>query len=128
MKIVVNVHVAGMAHALPTVLRDDLPLRTRFYDAGPGRTPAVLAGIISEAAARNQLIVDCQELPAQDLVSLLEGALQTRILFGVVKPATDREIKERARRGTDVFLGAFGKTGKARAVMMSQEVARGRRP
>ncbi|APA89307.2 TetR/AcrR family transcriptional regulator [Paraburkholderia sprentiae WSM5005] len=112
LKIIVNVYVAGMAHTLPTVLRDDLPLRTRFYDAGPGRTVAVLAGIISEAAARNELIVDSPELAAQDLLSLWAGDLQTRMAFGVVKPATDREIKKRARRGTDVFLRAFAKTGK----------------
>ncbi|MDH6152341.1 MULTISPECIES: TetR/AcrR family transcriptional regulator [Paraburkholderia] len=111
LKTIVNVHVAGMAHALPTG-RQDLPLRTRFYDAGPGRTVAVLAGIISEAAARNELIVDSPELAAHDLVSLWAGDLQARILFGVVKRATDREIKERTRRGTDVFLRAFGKPGK----------------
>ncbi|RKT22126.1 TetR family transcriptional regulator [Paraburkholderia sp. RAU2J] len=110
--IIVNVHVAGMAHTLPTVLRDDLPLRTRFYDAGPGRTRTVLAGIISEAAARNELIVDSPELAAQDLLSLWAGDLQMRIAFGVVKPATDREIRKRTRRGTDVFLRAFGKPGK----------------
>ncbi|MGF6606972.1 TetR/AcrR family transcriptional repressor of mexJK operon [Paraburkholderia sp. WSM4175] len=112
LKIIVNDHVSGMAHALPTVLRDDLPLRTRVYDAGPGRTVAVLAGIISAAEAGNELIVDSPELAAQDLVSLWAGDLQARMAFGVVKPASDREIKERARRGTDVFLRAFGKTGK----------------
>ncbi|CAB3810533.1 TetR/AcrR family transcriptional regulator [Paraburkholderia fynbosensis] len=112
LRIIVNIHVAGMAHALPTVLHDDLSLKTRFYNAGPGRTRTVLAGIISEAAARDELIVDSSELAAQDLMSLWAGDLQARIAFGVVKPATDREIKKRARRGTDVFLRAFGKTGK----------------
>ncbi|RKT22137.1 TetR family transcriptional regulator [Paraburkholderia sp. RAU2J] len=74
LKIIVNVHVAGVAHALPTVLHDDLLLRTRFYDAGPGRTRTVLAGIISEAAARDELIVDSPELAAQDLMSLGRGS------------------------------------------------------
>ncbi|WP_051377593.1 TetR/AcrR family transcriptional regulator [Paraburkholderia dilworthii] len=111
LKIIVNVHVAGMAHALPTG-HQDLPLRTRFYDAGPGRTVAVLAGIISDAAARNELIVDSPELAAHDLVSLWAGDLHARILFGVVRRATDREIKERTLRGTDIFLRAFGKTRK----------------
>lgn len=110
--IIVNVHVAGVALTLPTVLRDDLALRKRFYNAGPGRTLAALAGIISEAAARNELRVDSAALAAQDLVSLWEGGMPARTAFGIMEPPTDEEIEQRARHGTDVFLRAYGNPRK----------------
>ncbi|MBB5448325.1 MULTISPECIES: TetR/AcrR family transcriptional regulator [unclassified Paraburkholderia] len=110
-----------MLRVLPPASSENLPLRERLSAIGAAFLKIIVndhvsgmahAGIISAAEAGNELIVDSPELAAQDLVSLWAGDLQARMAFGVVKPASDREIKERARRGTDVFLRAFGKTGK----------------
>jgi len=110
--VIIGVHVAGMARSLPAASREDRALRARFYDAGPGRTAAALTEIVRQAAERNELIVDCPKLAAEDLVSLWEGGLPARIIFGLVEPASQAEIEKRARRGTEVFLRAYANPSK----------------
>jgi TetR/AcrR family transcriptional regulator, mexJK operon transcriptional repressor len=114
--VIINLHVAGMAHSLPAVWREDQALRTRFYNAGPGRTAAALTEIIRAAAERNELIVDSPKLAAEDLVSLWEGGLPARIVFGLVEPSSPQEIEKRARRGTDVFLRAYANPRKRKSL------------
>ena len=109
--VIINLHAGGMVHSLP-MLSVSHALRSRLYNAGPGRTLAVLAAILKEAVERNELIVDSPAEAAQDLVSLWEGGLTARIVFGVVEPATAEEIAQRAQRGTDVFLRAYGNPRK----------------
>jgi len=113
--VLVNLHSAGIQHSLP-MLSVNHALRNRLYDAGPGRSLAVLAGIVKEAAERHELIVDSPEAAAQDLLSLWEGPLTARIVFGVVEPATAEEIAQRAQRGTDVFLRAYGNPRKRKSL------------
>lgn len=108
--VIVNVHVTGIAHTLQTVLRDNLSLGKRFYNAGPGRTRAALAVIIGDAAARNELRVDSPELAAQDLISLWEGGIPARTAFGIMAQPTRDEIAQQAQRGTEVFLRAYATT------------------
>lgn len=114
--VIINVHVAGMAHSLPALWRGDRALRTRLYDAGPGRTLAALSEIINAAVARNELIVDSPKLAAYDLVSLWEGGLPVRIVFGLVESSTPEEIEQRARRGTDVFMRAYANPRKRKSL------------
>jgi TetR/AcrR family transcriptional repressor of mexJK operon len=114
--VIINVHVAGSAHSLPAVWRGDRALRTRLYNAGPGRTAAALSEIVRAAAERNELIVDSPGLAAEDLVSLWEGGLPARIVFGLVEPSSPEEIEKRARRGTDVFLRAYANPRKRKSL------------
>jgi TetR/AcrR family transcriptional regulator, mexJK operon transcriptional repressor len=109
--VIINLHAGGMVQSLP-MLSVSRPLRNRLYVAGPGRTLAMLAGILKEAAERHELILDSPEEAAQDLVSLWEAGLTARIVFGVVESATTQEIAQRAQRGTDVFLRAYGNPRK----------------
>jgi TetR/AcrR family transcriptional regulator, mexJK operon transcriptional repressor len=111
LSVIINLHAAGVANSLP-LLSSNKALRNRLYNAGPGQTLAVLAGILAEAAQRHELLLDSPEEAAQDLVSLWEGPLTARIVFGVVEPATVEEIAQRAQRGTDVFLRAYGNPRK----------------
>ena len=76
----------------------------------------MLAGIVKEAAERNELNVDSPGEAAQDLVGLWEGGLTARIVFGVAEPATEEEIAQRAGRGTDVFLRAYGNPRKRKSL------------
>jgi TetR/AcrR family transcriptional repressor of mexJK operon len=103
--------VANMGHSLPAALRGNKPLALRFYNAGPGRTRAALAAIITAAVASGELAVDSSVLAADDLVSLWEGSLPAQIVFGVVEPVSAKEIRRRARRGTKVFLRAYAASG-----------------
>jgi TetR/AcrR family transcriptional repressor of mexJK operon len=110
--VIIDIHVAKMAHSLPAAWRGNRALSMRFYNAGPGRTLAALAEIISTAVTRNELIVDSPKLAAEDLVSLWEGGLQARIAFGLVEASTQEEIERRVQRGTAVFLRAYANPRK----------------
>lgn len=110
LSMILSVKVANMGHSLPAALRGNKSLGLRFYNAGPGRTRTMLAAIISAAVAAGELTVDSAELAADDLVSLWEGSLAAQIAFGVVEPVSTREIRRRAKRGTQVFLRAYAPT------------------
>ncbi|AJW99564.1 bacterial regulatory s, lacI family protein [Burkholderia gladioli] len=115
--VMINVHVTGIAHSLP-MSSGDQALRHRFYNAGTGRTVAALASILKEAAERDELLLDSPAEAAQDLVSLWEGGLPARIVFGVVEPAAEEEIAQQALRGTNVFLRAYGNPRKRKQLSM----------
>ncbi len=106
--IVLDASVRTIKHTLPAALHSDQTLARRFYEAGPGRTRRALADLISEAAARGQLVTDSAEWAADDLVSLWEGTMSAQLVFGLIEPSTPEEIARRARRGTEVFLRAYG--------------------
>ena len=44
---------------------------------------------------------------AEDLISLWEGGLPAKVVFGLAEPASAEEIFLRAERGTGVFLRAY---------------------
>jgi TetR/AcrR family transcriptional repressor of mexJK operon len=108
-------HVTTMAFALPSAIRANRDLAVRFYNAGPGRTKADLASVISSAVERKELVVDSAELAAYDLISLWEGGLPGRIAFGLAESATPEEAAQRAQRGTEVFLRAYSAPRKRRS-------------
>ncbi|PPQ34847.1 TetR/AcrR family transcriptional regulator [Rhodopila globiformis] len=99
--------VCEMAHSLPATLRDNRPLALRFYNAGPGRVRRALAAMIAGAAERGDLAVDDPAFAADDLVSLWEGSRPAMIAFGLAEPVLPEEIRQRAERGTDIFLRAY---------------------
>jgi TetR/AcrR family transcriptional repressor of mexJK operon len=103
--------VCEMAHSLPTTLRDNRPLALRFYNAGPGRVRRALAAMIAAAAERGELAVDDPACAADDLVSLWEGSRPAMIAFGLAEPVQPEEIRQRAVRGTAVFLRAYSPAG-----------------
>ena len=99
--------VCTTEHSLPATLRANRPLAERFYAAGPGRVRAALAVEIAAAAERGELTVDDPQHAADDLVSLWEGSLPAKLVFGLVEPASLEEIARRAERGTAVFMRAY---------------------
>ncbi len=107
LSMILGLKVANMAHSLPAALRGKKSLALRFYNAGPGRTRAALAAIITAAVLSGELAVDSASLAADDLVSLWEGSLPAQIVFGIVETVSAREIQRRAKRGTKVFLRAY---------------------
>jgi TetR/AcrR family transcriptional repressor of mexJK operon len=105
--VVLGSDICTMAHSLPATLRANQPLAERFYAAGPGRVRAALARIIASAAQRGELRVDDADRAAEDLVSLWEGGMPAKIAFGLAGVSTAEEVRQRASRGTDVFLRAY---------------------
>jgi TetR/AcrR family transcriptional regulator, mexJK operon transcriptional repressor len=106
--------ICEMAHSLPATLRDNRPLALRFYNAGPGRVRLALAAMIAAAAERGDLAVDDPAAAADDLVSLWEGSRPAMIAFGLADPVSAEEIRQRAVRGTEVFLRAYRPTAADR--------------
>ncbi len=113
--VILDASVRTIKHTLPAALHTDQTLARRFFDAGPGRTRQALAAMIAEAAARGELATDSPEWAADDLVSLWEGGLPARLVFGVIEPTTPEEIARRARRGTEVFFRAYANPENAKA-------------
>ena len=109
--VILGSDICTMAHTLPPALRANHDLAVRFYAAGPGRVRAALAAIIAAAAARGELAVDDPDCAADDLVSLWEGSMPARLAFGLVGLSTPEQVRQRAERGTDVFLRAYRPAG-----------------
>jgi TetR/AcrR family transcriptional repressor of mexJK operon len=111
LKVILDSAVRMMGHTLSTSLHKDQALARRFYDAGPGRTRAGLAAIITAATARGELTADSPEWAADDLISLWVGSLTDQLAFGLIEQTPADEIERRARRGTDIFLRAYARRG-----------------
>ena len=111
LRLILGSEICRMAHTLPAALRGNQVLARRFYAAGPGRVRAALAAMIAAAASRGELTVDDADWAASDLVSLWENGLPALLAFGLMEPVTSAEIERRARRGTEVFLRAYGTKG-----------------
>jgi TetR/AcrR family transcriptional regulator, mexJK operon transcriptional repressor len=94
-------------HAFPLTMHANRTLAERVYAAGPGRLRAALAAEIASAAVNGELEVDDANRAAEDLISLWEGGLPAKVVFGLAEPASADEIAIRAERGTDVFLRAY---------------------
>ena len=107
--VILGSDICTMAHTLPGPLRSNRALADRFYAAGPGRVRAALAAMIAAAAEREELVVDDSSRAADDLVSLWEGNMPAKIAFGLAGRSTPEEDRQRATRGTDVFLRAYRK-------------------
>jgi TetR/AcrR family transcriptional regulator, mexJK operon transcriptional repressor len=104
--------VCATEHSLPATLRANRSLSGRVYAAGPGRVRAALAADLASAAVRGELSLDDATHAADDLISLWEGGLPAKLIFGLVEPASAEEILRRTERGTDVFLRAYGSAGR----------------
>ncbi len=111
LRVILDPSVRMMGHTLSASLHKDQALARRFYDAGPGRTRSALAAIIAAATARGELMMDSPEWAADDLVSLWTGSLPDQLAFGLIEQTPADEIARRARRGTDIFLRAYGRPG-----------------
>jgi TetR/AcrR family transcriptional repressor of mexJK operon len=105
--VILGSDICKMAHTLPGALRANRALADRFYAAGPGRVRGALAAMIAAAAERGELTVDDPALAADDLVGLWEGSMPAKIAFGLSDLSTSEEIRQRALRGTEVFLRAY---------------------
>jgi TetR/AcrR family transcriptional repressor of mexJK operon len=110
--IVLEGDCAALSHRLPAAMGGNQALAQRFFDAGPGRIKAALSEIVADAASAGLLAVDCTRWVVDDLISLWQGDLPARITFGLADPVKPDDIVSRARRGTKVFLRAYGVDGR----------------
>ncbi|TKD53125.1 TetR/AcrR family transcriptional regulator [Sphingomonas baiyangensis] len=82
-------------------------LSERFFRAGPGLCRQRLAGVLADAAARGELVLDDASQAAEDLMSLWRGLCDVEIKFGLVRSPDAGVIRRRAAHGTRLFLRAY---------------------
>jgi TetR/AcrR family transcriptional repressor of mexJK operon len=82
-------------------------LAARFYEAGPGHTRRLLAGLLEARVALGELAIANTADAADDLLSLWLGDMPIRLSLGLVGSLSPAEIEQRAQRGVAVFLRAY---------------------
>ena len=92
-------------------LKHSPDMARRFFEAGPGACRDRIAGMVADAAARGEVVVDDPRLAAADLFALWSGFIPKEVEFGVSPPVDGRLIDERVRRGTRLFLRAVAPAG-----------------
>ncbi len=107
MGFIVSDHAVDFYNALSGELRRHEGLARSFYELGPGRTRANLAGILAAAAARGELRIADPELAAEHLFGLWQGFSNFQLSLGVDSEIIRRTIFERVERGVAVFLKAY---------------------
>ncbi|AYY15335.1 TetR family transcriptional regulator [Actinobacteria bacterium YIM 96077] len=87
-------------------------LAADYYSRAPGRVMATLAEALRHLDERGALRVDDAELAAEHFAFLVMGAQLDRALFTIdQEPPAITEIDDRALRGVETFLRAYGPTG-----------------
>jgi TetR/AcrR family transcriptional repressor of mexJK operon len=83
-------------------------LAERFFRAGPALCRSRLTDAIAQARDEGLLDVDDLAQAADDLMALWKGLGDIEMKFGLATTPTPDEIRQRAARGTRVFLRAYG--------------------
>ena len=89
-------------------LRRHKDLARAFYDFGPGRTRANLAGLIAGAAARGELSVSHPEHAAEELFGLWQGFMNFQMSLNIDVDAIRRDLPGRIERGIKLFMRLYG--------------------
>ena len=100
-------HAVDFYNALAGELRGHNSLAQSFYNMGPGRTRANLAGILANAAQRGELKIDNPEQAAEHLFGLWQGFSNFQLSLGVESAEIPTTIVDRVETGLFVFLKAY---------------------
>ncbi|QVL31620.1 TetR/AcrR family transcriptional regulator [Telmatocola sphagniphila] len=84
-------------------LRRDPQLARMFYDAGPGRTVANLAAILSSPLASDLEIADANSA-AEMLLGMWQGMTNYQLMLGIDHKKVTKSIPKRVTTGVDLFL------------------------
>jgi TetR/AcrR family transcriptional repressor of mexJK operon len=97
-------------NSLSGELRRSPELARLFYDAGPGRTRANLAAILSTPAAASQLEIDDPEDAAEVLFGMWQGFTNFQLSLDIEPQKIRESISARVRRSVRRFLKAYCQT------------------
>lgn len=87
-------------------LKHSPAMARRFFDVGPGACRLRLAGMLGEAHASGEIVIDDPLLAAADLFALWKGFIDKELEFKVLQPVSGETIDARVRRGTRLFMKA----------------------
>jgi len=86
--------------------QDQKLLGRLYYQAGPARARAGLAGLLRAMSESGDLAIDDPELAADQFVALLQPRRYYALLDPAASPSTE-EIERIARAGVEVFLSRY---------------------
>jgi len=89
-------------------LRRHPDLARAFYDLGPGRTKANLAGLIRDAVGRHELRACDPDYAAEALFGLWQGFSNFQFSLDIDVEAIRRDLPRRVKAGVATFLKAYG--------------------
>lgn len=98
-----------------------------FYEAGPARLQAQLAGFLAEAMARGELRHERPGLAASQFLALICGDLQLREFMGVGGAITPAQRDAVLGSGIDTFMRAYGLRQDGAAAPGAHTPRRGRK-
>lgn len=79
-----------------------------FWESGPAKMRAEMAEYFKEACARGELRIDDMTLAADQFGELCKADLWPRMIFGVIKAATEPEIDRIIDNAVETFLARYG--------------------
>lgn len=82
-------------------------LGKRFYELGPGRGVAILAGYMEEQIKRERLIKENPQVMAEHLMSLVTGGYVRWTMLGLPDNVSLKEKKQRVSAAVEMFLRAY---------------------
>ncbi len=107
MGFLVSDHAVDFYNSLSGELKRHQTLAHSFYEMGPGRTRANLAGILAAAAQKGEITLDDPVQAAEHLFGLWQGFSNFQLSLGVENDAIRKTIIERVEKGILVFLKAY---------------------
>jgi TetR/AcrR family transcriptional regulator of autoinduction and epiphytic fitness len=90
-------------------------LAKRFYELGPGRGAAILAGYMEEQIKRGRLIKENPHIMAEHLMSLITGGYVRWTMLGLPDNIGLKEKKQRVGAAVEMFLRAYSTRSGASA-------------
>lgn len=78
-----------------------------FYDNGPKSVIGVIAGVLGDAAAAGELVIDDPVGAAWRFKALCEAKLFEQYLWATRSSVTDAEINDNVEPACAIFLGSF---------------------
>jgi len=85
-------------------------LARSFYDLGPGRTLANLAGLIGDAVGKGELDAPDPVLAAEHLIGLWQGLSNFQLSLGIDQRRIRSTIPARVDAGLRVFMFAYARS------------------
>lgn len=83
-------------------------LGREFYDSGPRLARERLVAYLTGAVARGDLVIEDEELAADQFVQLCKALLHDRLIFGLSDAATPEAAARVVRGAVEMFLARYG--------------------
>jgi AcrR family transcriptional regulator len=83
-------------------------LGQKFYNSGPAVMRAEMAAYFEQAEARGELVIEDRILAADQFGELCKADIWPRLIFGVTKTVSDREIDRVVDGAVRTFMARYG--------------------